>query len=349
MEFGMFHEFQRLPGATDAHAFADSFAQIDEAERLGLDAMWLAELHFNPERSVLGAPLILAAAIAARTKNMKIGTAVTVLPLCHPLRLAEEIATLDHLANGRLIFGAGRSGFAHTYKTYGVDYGESRERFAETLAIVKRAFTEERFSHKGKYFAYDDVRLSPRPIQQPWPEIRVAAASPDTYEEMGTMGHAIFVAARTGNLSELGPMVKAYQAAWKAAGHPGKGGVFLRVPVYVADTEEAAREEPRESILHLLRTIGSRLAESAKLESARAIEKRGERGAKMVSIEYDEVLRERMIVGTPPQVVDRLKEIQEVLGLDGILAELNPGSLIPHPQVMRALRLLCEQVIPAFK
>jgi alkanesulfonate monooxygenase SsuD/methylene tetrahydromethanopterin reductase-like flavin-dependent oxidoreductase (luciferase family) len=349
MEFGMFHEFQRLPGATDASAFADSLAQIDEAERLGLDAMWLAELHFNPERSVLGAPLVLAAAIAARTKKMKIGTAVTVLPLCHPLRLAEEIATIDHLANGRLIFGAGRSGFAHTYKTYGVDYGESRERFAETLAIVKRAFTEERFSHKGKYFAYDNVRLSPRPVQRPWPEIRVAAASPDTYEEMGTMGHAIFVAARTGNLSELGPMVKIYQAAWKAAGHPGKGGVFLRVPVYVAETEERAREEPRASILHLLRTIGSRLAESAKLDSARAIEKRGERGAKMVSIEYDEVLRERMIVGTPSQVVDRLKEIQEVLGLDGILAELNPGSLIPHPQVMTALRLLCEQVIPAFK
>jgi alkanesulfonate monooxygenase SsuD/methylene tetrahydromethanopterin reductase-like flavin-dependent oxidoreductase (luciferase family) len=349
MEFGMFHEFQRLPGATDASAFADSFAQVDEAERLGLDAMWLAELHFNPERSVLASPLVLAAAIAARTKTMKIGTAVQVLPLCHPLRLAEEVATIDHLANGRLIFGVGRSGFAHTYKTYGVDYGESRERFAETLAIVKRAFTEERFSHKGKYFAYDNVRLSPRPVQRPWPEIRVAAASPDTYEEMGTMGHAIFVAARTGNLSELGPMVKVYQGAWKAAGHPGKGGVFLRVPVYVAETEERAREEPRESILHLLRTIGSRLAESAKLDSARAIEKRGERGAKMVSIEYDEVLRERMIVGTPSQVVDRLKQVQEELGLDGILAELNPGSLIPHPQVMTALRLLCGQVIPAFK
>ncbi|HEY4168704.1 MAG TPA: LLM class flavin-dependent oxidoreductase, partial [Reyranella sp.] len=110
MEFGMFHEFQRLPGATDASAFADSFAQVDEAERLGLDAMWLAELHFNPERSVLASPLVLAAAIAARTKTMKIGTAVQVLPLCHPLRLAEEVATIDHLANGRLIFGVGRSG-----------------------------------------------------------------------------------------------------------------------------------------------------------------------------------------------------------------------------------------------
>ena len=107
---------------------------------------------------------------------MKIGTAVQVLPLCHPLRLAEEVATIDHLSNGRLIFGVGRSGFAHTYATYGVDYGESRERFTETLAIVKRAFTEDRFSHKGKFYAYENVRLSPRPVQRPWPEIRTSFA-----------------------------------------------------------------------------------------------------------------------------------------------------------------------------
>ena len=277
MEFGMFHEFQRLPGASDASAFADSFAQVDAAERLGLDAMWLAELHFNPERSVLASPLILAAAIAERTKRMKIGTAVQVLPLCHPLRLAEEVATIDHLSNGRLIFGVGRSGFAHTYATYGVNYGQSRERFTETLEIVKRAFTEERFSHRGKYFTYDNVRLSPRPLQRPWPEIRIAAASPDTYEEVGTMGHAIFVAARTGNLSELAPLVKTYRTAWARAGHAGSGQVFLRVPVYVARSEEAAREEPRESILHLLRTIGGRLAEdrkSTRLNSSHVSESR---------------------------------------------------------------------------
>ena len=124
--------------------------------------MWLAELHFAPERSVLASPLILAAAIAQRTKRMKIGTAVQVLPLCHPLRLAEEVATIDQISDGRLIFGVGRSGFAHTYTTYGVDYGESRERFAETLEIVKRAFNEERFSYKGKYFTFNNVRLAPK-------------------------------------------------------------------------------------------------------------------------------------------------------------------------------------------
>jgi alkanesulfonate monooxygenase SsuD/methylene tetrahydromethanopterin reductase-like flavin-dependent oxidoreductase (luciferase family) len=349
MEFGMFHEFQRLPGASEASSFADSLAQVDEAERLGLDAMWLAELHFAPERSVLASPLIIAATVAQRTRRMKIGTAVQVLPLCHPLRLAEEVATVDQLSGGRLIFGVGRSGFAHTYATYGVDYGESRERFTEVLAILKRAFTEEQFSHKGRYYAYNNVRLAPRPLQTPWPEIRIAAASPDTYEEVGTMGHPIFVAARTGNLSELAPLVKSYRAAWKKAGHAGEGAVFLRVPVYVALSDAAAREEPRESILHLLRSIGGRLEASARLDSAREIENRAARGAKMQSIDYEEVLRERMIVGTPGRVIDRLIQLREELGLDGILAELNPGSLIPHARVMTALRLLCEEVMPRFK
>ena len=348
MEFGMFHEFQSAPGENAAQSFANSLAQVDAAERWGLDAMWLAELHFAPERSVLASPLVLAAAIAQRTRRIRIGTAVQVLPLCHPLRLAEEVATVDHLSGGRFIFGVGRSGFAHTYRTYGVDYAESRERFSETLTIVKRAFTEERFSHRGKYFTFEDVRLAPRPLQAPWPEIRVAAASPDTYEEMGAMGHPIFVAARIGNLSELAPHVKAYRAAWARAGHPGRGAVHLRVPVYVAATEKAAREEPRESILHLLHYIGDRLTASASAAGAREIENRAERGQKMQSIDYEEVLRERMIVGTSASVVERLKQLEEELGLDGILAELNPGSLIPHARVMTALRLLCEEVMPRF-
>jgi alkanesulfonate monooxygenase SsuD/methylene tetrahydromethanopterin reductase-like flavin-dependent oxidoreductase (luciferase family) len=345
----MFHEFQALPGESPAQSFANSLEQVDAAERWGLDAMWLAELHFAPERSVLASPMILAATIAQRTKRMKIGTAVQVLPLCHPLRLAEEVATVDQLSGGRLIFGVGRSGFAHTYKTYGVDYAESRERFNETLQIVKRAFTEDRFSHRGKYFSYENVRLSPKSLQQPWPEIRVAAASPDTYVEVAELGHPIFVAARTGNLSELAPLVKTYREAWKKAGHPGEGEVYLRVPVYVADSDERAREEPRKSIMHLLRYIGDRLTASANAEGARSIENRAERGAKMHNIDYEEVLRERMIVGTPGRVVERLQELRETIGLDGILAELNPGSLIPHEQVMTALRLLCLEVMPKFK
>jgi alkanesulfonate monooxygenase SsuD/methylene tetrahydromethanopterin reductase-like flavin-dependent oxidoreductase (luciferase family) len=348
MEFGLFHEFQKSHDTSEADAFSQSFALVDAAEAWGLDAMWLAELHFAPDRSVLASPLILAAAIAQRTRRMKIGTAVQVLPLCHPLRLAEEAATVDQISDGRLIFGVGRSGFAHTYQAYGVPYDESRERFAETLEIVKRAWTEERFSYSGKYFAYDKVALVPKPRQKPYPPIRIAATSTDTYAAIGTLGHAIFIAARIGTLSEQAPLVRSYREAYRAAGHPGEGEVYLRVPVYVAGTEEEARREPEESIMHLFRSIGGQLEASANLAGARAIEQRAERGQRLLSVSYEEALRDKMIVGTPDQVVEKLQRLRREIGLDGILAELNPGSLIPHALVMNALRLLCQEVMPRF-
>src|ERR1700758_1096810 len=214
-EFGMFHEFQRTAGATDEAAFAKSFEQVEAAERWGLDAMWLAEIHVAPERSVCAAPLTIASAIAARTKRMKIGTGVQVLPLCHPLRLAEEAATVDQISHGRLIFGVGRSGFPRTYEAYGVPYGESRERFAETLAILKKAWTEDPFSYSGKYYSFESVRATPKPSQKPRPEIRIAANSADSFPAIGKLGHGVFVAVRLGTLSELAPNIKAYREAWK--------------------------------------------------------------------------------------------------------------------------------------
>ena len=159
MEFGMFHEFPSLPGRTDGEAFDEAMEQVDAAERWGLDVMWLAELHFEPRRSLLSAPLSIASAIAARTHRIKIGIAVQVLPLCHPLRLAEEAATVDQLSHGRLIFGVGRSGVAQTYEAYGVSYAESRERFREILDIVERAWTEPSFSYDGAYHAFKNLSL----------------------------------------------------------------------------------------------------------------------------------------------------------------------------------------------
>jgi len=349
MEFGMFHEFQRMPGQSEAEAFATSFEQVDAAERTGLDVMWLAELHTAPERSVLAAPLTIASAIAARTKRMKIGIAVQVLPLCHPLRLAEEACTVDHISHGRLIMGVGRSGFPRVYQAYGISYAESRERFAEVLEILKRSWTQERFSFHGKYYNFDDVYLVPKPYTQPYPELRVAATSADTYPAIGAQGYPIFVATRLGDLSELGPNIRAYQEAWAAAGHPGRGKIFLRVPVYVAETEKQALEEPQESVMHFYRYLGERIEESATLEGARAIENRAERGQRLQSITYDEVLRSKIIVGTPAMVADRLAQLREELGLDGILAEMNCGMRIPNHLVMNSLQMMCAQVIPHFR
>src|SRR5436190_3748326 len=115
MEFGIFHEFWSTRAASQAEAFAQPFAEIAAAEAWGLDAIWLAEVHMNPTPALVTAPLIVASAIAARTSRIKIGTAVQILPLGHPLRLAEETATIDQISGGRLIFGVGRSAFPRAY------------------------------------------------------------------------------------------------------------------------------------------------------------------------------------------------------------------------------------------
>src|SRR5437660_3343387 len=163
MEFGMFHQFPAIPGRTEREAFEEGFAQIDAAERWGLDTMWLAELHFDPQRSVLSAPLSIASAIAARTERIKIGIAVQVLPLCHPLRIAEKAATVDQVSRGRLIFGVGRSGLPRTYEAYGIPYAESKDRFAETLHVVEQAWSQPRFSYEGRYYSFDNVAVTPKP------------------------------------------------------------------------------------------------------------------------------------------------------------------------------------------
>src|SRR5689334_22401267 len=154
MEFGSFMEFPPVAAhgmaGSDSAAFDRALDEVETAERVGLDAIWLAELHGAPERSVLSSPMMVASAIAARTTTIRIGIAVQVLPLSHPLRLAEEAATIDQISHGRLIYGIGRSGVVRTYEDYGISYGESRERFAETLDILKLAWTEPSFSYEGK-------------------------------------------------------------------------------------------------------------------------------------------------------------------------------------------------------
>ena len=374
MEFGVFHQFPSLPGRSDADTFAEAFEQIDAAEELGLDVIWLSELHFDPQRSVLSAPLSIASAIAARTRRIKIGTAVQVLPLCHPLRLAEEGATVDQISRGRLIFGVGRSGLPRTYEDYGVSYAESRARFAEALEIVEQAWSQPAVNYDGKYYSFHNIAVTPKPYQQPYPPIRIAAASPDTYPAVGARGlpilinarlgtfsefapavreyreayKAAFVNPRLGSFSEFAPAVREYREAYEAAGYPGKGRVYLRVPTYLAETEDRARAEPQESLMHFIGEAIARLKDSMSRPGTRAIEGRAQRLQRLENLTYDEALQGQVLIGTPASVIERLRDLQDELGLDGILAELNTGGLIPHAKVMSAMRLLCAEVMPRF-
>jgi alkanesulfonate monooxygenase SsuD/methylene tetrahydromethanopterin reductase-like flavin-dependent oxidoreductase (luciferase family) len=348
MEFGIFHEFPSSPGGSDADSFAAAFDVVDGAEKWGLDAIWLAELHFAPERSVLSSPMCIASAIAARTERMKIGVAVQVLPLCNPLRIAEEAATVDQISRGRLIFGVGRSGVAKTYEAYGVPYAESRERFAEALEIILKAWTEPVMSYQGRFNSFDNVTVTPQPFQKPTPPIRVAATSPDTFITSGRQGWPIFLAVRHEDARMFAPQIATYREAYAAAGHPGRGQVFLRAPGYIGTSLAEARADAEASLLHYYRSQAALLADSATRAGVDQAARRNETAERLATITYDEARRGSVFIGTPDSVSAQLQALQDELGLDGVLLELNSGGKIPHHCVMSATQLLCQEVMPHF-
>ena len=347
MHIGMFMEFGFRNGGSARDAFRDGFKLVDAGESWGLDSAWLAEFHFMPDRSVLSSPIVLAGAIAARTKRMRIGTAVYVLPLTNPLRVAEEVATLDQISGGRLDFGIGRSGFARQYKIYDIDYGESQARFAEAVAVLRFAWKGERFSYDGVYFQVRDALVVPEPVQKPHPPMRIAAASPGTYISAAEQGVPLFVGLRGDGLESLKHNIATYRDTWRKAGHDGNGSVYLRVPVYAAASERAAREEPRANIEYYFERQARMVAQAAKLHAKGAAGKRT--AASLAALSYADILESRVCFGTAARIIDRLREWQEVLGIDGIIIETNAGNMLSEERELNSLRIITHEVMPAFK
>jgi alkanesulfonate monooxygenase SsuD/methylene tetrahydromethanopterin reductase-like flavin-dependent oxidoreductase (luciferase family) len=347
MDFGIFLE-ERRPGSSEAEAFRETLELAEAAEVSGLDAVWLGEIHFNPSRSVQSAPLALASFIVARTRRVRVGTAVSVLPLGNPLRLAEEVATVDHLSQGRFDFGIGRSGAARTYDLLGIPYGESQGRFQEALEIIREAWKGEPFSYQGRFYRFQDVTVVPRPYQLPHPPLRMAANSDETFPVVGRLGLPLFVGLRDLDLPELRGHLQVYRQAWREAGHAGEGDVCLRIPVYAGPTEAAALDEPRENITQFFRRHVEQLRSGLGRGDSGPADRRRGKAEKLAATSYEELLETRVVFGSAAGLIDRIGRLRDELGLRGVVAELNPGGLFAPDRVLRTLRILAHEVAPAF-
>jgi alkanesulfonate monooxygenase SsuD/methylene tetrahydromethanopterin reductase-like flavin-dependent oxidoreductase (luciferase family) len=348
MDFGVFLE-QLRRGSTQEQWFRETFALADAAETWGLDIVWLAEMLVNPARSVLSGPLLVASWMVSRTKRLRVGTAVQLLPLNHPLRVAGEVTTLDHLSQGRFDFGIGRSGAPRAYDALGVPYEESQERFFEALEIILEAWKGEPFSHEGKYYRFANAAVAPRPYQQPHPPVRMAATTPETFPRVGRMGLPIFVGLRGMDVPELARNLRAYRQAWREGGHRGDGDVCLRIPVYAAPTEKEATEEPHETITFYFQRQADLTRQPMGRAGTGPVERRQSQAERLANLTYDQILATKVAFGSPAGLIDRLKGLREELGLTGIAAELNPGGLLTVEQEMRSLKIMTQQVMPAFK
>ena len=340
MDFGLFTMYMVREGAPQIEAFREWMKLIETAEEVGLDSVWLGETHFRPQRAVLASPLVAAGAVAARTSRINVGIAVQVLPLANPVRVAEESAMIDHMSEGRLVFGVGRSSFLESYQGYNIDYGESRGRYFECMEVILRAWGDEPFSFEGEFYSFHDVNVVPKPFQKPHPPVRVAVESMDTFRMIGTTGFPIFIRHQM-DIPQLQDLLQQYQDARHSAGFEGPNDVILQIPAYVAETKEQAFSEPQASTMRGRRLVLQALGETADEEAY-------ERLKKLAEVPYEEVLH-RTAFGTPEAVVERLQMYQQELGMTGFSFDFNPGGQIPHDLIVNSMRLFAEKVAPEFK
>src|SRR5438105_9255334 len=161
MRFGLFYQASEADGQTHIERYAEMLDLIALGDTLGFDVAWLAELHFGGAFSLLASPLMVGPVIAQRTQRIRIGTAVTLLPLQHPLSCAEQAATADVLSGGRLEFGVGRGSIPSQFHGFKIDVAENRARFDEALEIIRLAWTRDRFSYRGTFWNVEEITVVP--------------------------------------------------------------------------------------------------------------------------------------------------------------------------------------------
>ena len=356
---GLVMECDYREGRTQDEAFAEAFEMARLADETGIDGVWLAERHFAAPRtptdpggagipSVSSVPLLMAGIIAARTERVRVGTGVSVLPLAHPIRLAEEAATVDNISQGRLDFGIGRSSFPRSYHGYDVPYDESRERFSEALEIILKAWNNYRFDHHGHYYNMDDVVVTPRPYQQPHPPIRIAANSIDTFGIVGQLGFPLVTGVRGQGLKQVADNLELYRAAVKENGHD-VDDVYVRMPIYVAESMEQVRTDTEESTMRAFRRTADTYIRTVEAEGENASAERRQRAEQLLNTTYDDLLVDRVAYGSPEEVAERLTEIRDQLGLTGVIMEPNLGGTVPAERVQNSVKLYAEEVAPALR
>ena len=350
MKFGFFFQLPCAPEQSERERYGDTLTQIEHGDQLGFDTAWLAELHFFPEFSVMSSPLIVAAAAAQRTQRIRLGMAVSLLPLCEPIRSAEDAATVDILSDGRLVFGVGRGTNPLHYGGFNIPMAESRERFAEALEVVTQAWTAERVNYEGKYYRYKDVAVYPKPLQKPHPPIRIATNSSDTFPLAGRLGYPMFSSLVVVPLPRFRRDIAVYWQNFEAAGHRRTGEeIALLFPLYVAATEAEAQQVPRDSVMHYFEVLSRRIvAGDADLDAATR-ERNKEMQARFQRLTFEEVRENVAIIGTPEHCIERITWLREEFQLSELICWFNPGGLMPSETVLTSMNRFATHVMPHFR
>lgn len=333
MKFGIFVFGDNHPGLgrSNQRYYEEVITMAEWAEELGFDSFWLGEHHFYWYGTCVSPPMLIAA-LGQRTKKIRLGPAVSVLPFRHPLIIAEEYGLADNLCGGRLDFAIG-SGFSPVeYTTFGMTMEEARERYWESFDLILKAWSQETFSHHGKYFHIDNGSLYVKPLQKPLPPTWIAASSDDTLIRAGELGFSIMGIpfARSTSILEVKQKNDQFKESYSRNGHKEPPDIIVALHVYLDRSEAAAVTAARpcfERVVEYLkkyRRPGSRVPDFDTLKQAKLA-----------------------IMSTPEEACAIFREYAEA-GVTHLISMVNFGG-VPMPEVRRTMELMSREVFLQFR
>ena len=351
MRFGLnFFPSFRPSDLSTAEYYAQVLDLCERADQLGYTSAKAVEHYFHDYGGHTPSPIVLLAAIAARTRRMRLITGAAIPAFNHPIKLAAELAMLDNLSNGRLDAGFGRAFIPEEFEALGVPMEESRARFEERIALIERLWTEDRVSHEGRFQRFENVHLTPRPVQQPHPPIWIAAVlSESSFVWAGEHGYHLMIVPFAGSLDRTATFVRTYREAWARAGHPpGAERIQMSFHCYLAETHQAAIEGFRRPVERYVEVFSEALTSW----DGRAASPNYPGYDKMVGAiraQTPESLREGRVayVGTPAEVIEQVRDTRELFGDVEPSMQINFGGM-PTAEARRTLELFAHEVMPAF-
>jgi alkanesulfonate monooxygenase SsuD/methylene tetrahydromethanopterin reductase-like flavin-dependent oxidoreductase (luciferase family) len=330
IKFGYMIDFRNPPGSplSFGDLYREMFRQIEFADQAGLDSIWLTEHHFTDD-GYLAATMPMMAAIASRTRRVTIGTYVLLAPFHHPLRLAEDAATIDVLSNGRVRLGIGTAYREEEFQGFEVSRKYRLGRTLETIEILRRAWTGERFSFEGKHFHLNDVRVLPRPVSKPHPELLWAGMTERAIERGAELG--LSFACNLGHKE-----VELYRNALRKHGKdPADFNIVRSAIVQIGDSADQAWADIEQPLMYQAGLYGKWLAE-------------GMRGDQEWILPDPVRLRRNSVIGTSAEVAEQLARMIERIPTTELILNMQLPGLAPA-KAMRSLERFVAEVLPALR
>lgn len=349
------------PGENMADVYDDHVRLAQRVEELGWHSYFIIE-HQNSPAGRITAPTVYLTAVARATSTLRIGAMMWQLPFYHPIRLAQEVAMLDHLSRGRVEFGSGIGVHEHEFIRWGVDYYQRAAISEEVIKLVKMAWTQDEVTFEGKYFNFDEALPQPQPLQKPYPPIWAAVHSDAAIEFAARNNY--HVAQNLDTDEVVARKFDLFRKIWKECGHAGPmPRVFLQRQVHVAETDEKAQAEAREFLASpegsAVRVGGGPIAETRigwgthqrgmGRDSERPDDAERGRTIAQAAKDYDYNIENGLaLVGSPETVIRRLQEGQKSIGYD-IFCTNHQIARMPQEFVTNSIELFGKEVIPAFR